>query len=119
MVTTTIKGVEYELATSLRVAYKVQGQHNHKPYSKVFSDIGEMSIEDQIGILFCSFQVANPDVLMPKQTFIDYYLDNMNLKQIMEQLKAVIQAITGFEDEAEQPQQGANSENSENSEEGN
>ena len=101
MVTVTIKGVEYGLATTLRVAYKVQGQHNHTPYSKVFADIGDMKIEDQIGILFCAFQVGNPDVLMPKQTFVDYYLDNMNLKQIMDQLKAVIQEITGFEEEPE------------------
>ena len=27
MVTTTINGVEYPLATTLRVAYKVQGEH--------------------------------------------------------------------------------------------
>lgn len=104
MVTTTINGIEYELATTLRVAYKVQGQHNHKPYSKVFSDIGDMCIEDQIGILFCAFQVGNPDNIMSKQSFVDYYLDNMNLKQIMDQLKAVIQEITGFEDAPEQNQ---------------
>ena len=42
MVTTTINGVDYELATTLRVAYKVQGQHNHAPYSKVFSEISDM-----------------------------------------------------------------------------
>ena len=104
MVTTIINGVEYPLATTLRVAYQVQGQHNHKPYSKVFADIGDMCIEDQIGILFCAFQVGNPDVQMLKQTFLNYYLDNMNLKQIMDQLKAVIQEITGFEEPAETTQ---------------
>ena len=104
MVTTTINGVEYPLATTLRVAYQVQGQHNHKPYSKVFADIGDMCIEDQIGILFCAFQVGNPDVQMLKQAFLNYYLDNMNLKQIMDQLKAVIQEITGFEETAETTQ---------------
>ena len=98
MVTTTINGVEYPLATTLRVAYKVQGEHTHTAYSKAFADIGDMCIEDQIGILFCAFQVGNPDVPMLKQTFINYYLDNMNLKQIMDQLKAVIQEITGFEE---------------------
>lgn len=107
MVTTTINGVEYPLATTLRVAYQVQGQHNHKPYSKVFADIGDMKIEDQIGILFCAFQIGNPDVQMLKQTFINYYLDNMNLKQIMDQLKAVIQEITGFEEPAEATQSDA------------
>ena len=107
MVTTVIDGVEYPLATTLRVAYQVQGQHNHKPYSKVFADIGDMTIEDQIGILFCAFQVGNPSVQMMKQSFINYYLDNMNLKQIMDQLKAVIQEITGFEDPAESAQPGS------------
>ena len=107
MVTTVIDGVEYPLATTLRVAYQVQGQHNHKPYSKVFADIGDMTIEDQIGILFCAFQVGNPNVQMLKQTFINYYLDNMNLKQIMDQLKAVIQEITGFEEPAESAQPGS------------
>ena len=34
--TTTINGTEYSLGTTLRVAYKVQGQHNHKPYTEVF-----------------------------------------------------------------------------------
>lgn len=114
MVTTNIKGVEYVLATTLRVAYKVQGQHNHMAYSKVFAEIGDMCIEDQIGILFCAFQVGNPDVLMSKQTFVDYYLDSMNLKQIMDQLKAVIQKITGFEesgDQAPQVSQGNESTN--------
>lgn len=99
MVTTNINGVEYALATTLRVAYTVQGQHNHKPYNKVFSEISEMCIEDQIGILFCAFQVANPDGSMSKQTFTDYYLDNMTLKQTMFQLKQVIQSITGFSDQ--------------------
>ena len=111
MVTTTINGVEYPLATTLRVAYKVQGEHSHKAYSKVFADIGDMCIEDLIGILFCAFQVGNPDVPMLKQTFINYYLDNMNLKQIMDQLKAVIQEITGFEDpDQTEPAQAVSSE---------
>ena len=103
MVTTTIDGIEYPLATTLRVAYQVQGQHNHKAYSKVFADIGDMTIEDQIGILFCAFQVGNPNVPMLKQSFINYCLDNMNLKQIMDQLKAVIQELTGFSDDSEKP----------------
>lgn len=99
MLITTIDGTEYPLATTLRVAYMVQGENNHKPYSKVFSDLGDMPIEAQIGILYCAFKVANPNVLMTKQHFLDYYLDNMNIKQIMEQLKVLIQAITGVSDE--------------------
>ena len=98
MITTVINDVEYPFATTLRVAYKVQGENNRKPYTKVFSEIGDMCLEDQIGILYCAFQVGNPDVAMTKKAFVDYYLDHMNLKQIMDQLKAVIQAITGFEE---------------------
>lgn len=94
-----INGTDYPLATTLRVAYKVQGQHNHKAYSKVFSEIGDMTLEDQIGILFAAFQVANPEVNMNQQQFLNYYLDNYNLKVLMEQVKEVIQGIMGVEDQ--------------------
>lgn len=94
----TIKGVDYALATSLRVAYKIQGQHNHKPYAKVFAEIGDMTLEQQIGILFASFQVANPEVQLSQQQFLDIYLDTYNLKILMDQVKAVIQGIMGAEE---------------------
>lgn len=93
----TINGVDYPLATTLRVAYKVQGQHNHKPYSKVFSEIGDMTLEDQIGILYAAFQVANPEVSMKQDQFLNHYLDQYNLKVLMDQVKDVIQGIMGSE----------------------
>lgn len=95
-----INGTDYPLATTLRVAYKVQGQHNHKAYSKVFAEIGDMTLEDQIGILFAAFQVANPEVKMTQQQFLDYYLDNFNLKVVMDQVKEVIQGIMGVDPDA-------------------
>ena len=95
--TLSINGVEYPLATTLRVAYKVQGQHNHRPYSKVFAEIGDMNLEDQIGILFAAFQVANPEVTMDRQQFLDYYLDTYSLKVMMIQVKTVIQGIMGVD----------------------
>lgn len=94
----TINGVDYALATSLRVAYKVQGQHNHKAYSKVFAEIGDMSLEEQIGILFAAFQVANPEVKLTQAQFLDHYLDNYTLKHLMDQVKEVIQGIMGAEE---------------------
>ena len=95
--TLNINGVDYPMATSLRVAYKIQGQHNHKAYSKVFSEIGDMTLEDQIGILFAAFQVANPEVQMSQATFLNNYLDNYNLRILMEQVKEVIQGVMGTE----------------------
>lgn len=94
----TINGVDYPLATTLRVAYKVQGQHNHKPYSKVFSEIGDMTLEDQIGILYAAFQVANPEVSMKQDQFLNHYLDQYNLKVLMDQVKDVVQGIMGTEE---------------------
>lgn len=94
----TIKGVDYPLATTLRVAYKIQGQHNHKAYSKVFSEIGDMTLEDQIGILFAAFQVANPEAKLTQQDFLNCYLDTYNLKILMDQVKEVIQGIMGTEE---------------------
>ena len=94
---TVINGVEYPLATTLRVAYLVQGQHNHKPYAEVFKDIGDMTIEDQIGIIYCAFKCANADstVVIPKQSFIDYYLDNFTLREVLGQLQEIVKGIMG------------------------
>ena len=94
---TVINGVEYPLATTLRVAYLVQGQHNHKPYAEVFKDIGDMTIEDQIGIIYCAFKCANADstVVISKQSFIDYYLDNFTLKEVLNQLQEIVKGIMG------------------------
>lgn len=96
-ITTVIDGQEYELSTKLRVAYMVQGQHNHKPYADVFKDIGDMVVEDQIGIIYCAFSVANPEAAFKytRKVFQDYYLDNFNLKDLLNQLQSIIQGIMG------------------------
>ena len=106
---TVIDGQEYPLATTLRVAYMVQGQHNHKPYTEVFKGIGDMTVEDQIGIIYAAFCCANPSVqdiktgkMRPQFTreeFQNYYLDNYNLKDLMDQLQEVIKGIMGTTDE--------------------
>lgn len=105
MLTVKINGVEYPLACTLRVAYKIQGQHNHKPYTEVFKNIGDMHLEDQIGILYAAFECANPDQvgLIKRQAFLDSYLDNYNLKIMMNHIQGVIKGIMGddFFDEDE------------------
>lgn len=100
MVTTTINGQEYELSTKLLVAYQVQGCHNHKPYLEIFQEVAKMPLERQIEILFVAFRIANPEVATTfnQQAFLSYYLENYNLTQMMAQLKAVIQGITGADD---------------------
>ena len=37
MATITLNGIEYTLASNLRVAYELQGQHNHKSYTQILS----------------------------------------------------------------------------------
>ena len=96
-----INDKEFPLATNLRVAYKVQGQHNHKPYTAVFQSIGDMTIEDQIDILYAAFTVANPDMAltMTQKNFLNYCLDNF--KEVMKMLTGVIKGITGKDEESE------------------
>lgn len=102
--TTIINGTEYELARTLRVAYKVQGQHNHMPYAQVFEKLSDMALEDQIGILYAAFECANPEQakFITRQKFLDEYLDNYNMKQIMSQIKDVIHGIMGTDDTDEE-----------------
>lgn len=101
---TIINGTEYPLDSTLRVAYKVQGANDHKPYSKIFSEMGDMTLEKQIEILWLAFQIANPDVAktMGQMNFLNYYLEHFTLKEVMNQLQAVIKNVLG-EDDEEQP----------------
>ena len=97
VIKTHVCGRDVDLATTLRVAYQVQGQHNHKPYAEVFQGIGEMGVEQQIDILYAAFECANPILKqeITKQKFRDYYLDNYNLKDLMSQLQEVVKGIMG------------------------
>ena len=97
VIKTHVCGRDVDLATTLRVAYQVQGQHNHKPYAAVFQGIGEMGVEQQIDILYAAFECANPILKqeITKQKFRDYYLDNYNLKDLMSQLQEVVKGIMG------------------------
>ena len=106
MLTVKINEVEYPLASTLRGAYKVQGQHNHKPYTEVFKSIGDMVLEDQIGILYAAFECANPSEIfkIKREDFLIAYLDTYNLKIMMDQIQEVIKGIMGedfFDEEDE------------------
>ena len=99
--TVSINGTEYTLDTTLRVAYQVQGMNNHRPYSKVFEELGDMTLEKQIEILYVAFRIANPEIAktLTQIAFFNYYLEHFNLKEVMSQLKTVIKGVLGEEDE--------------------
>lgn len=101
MLTVNIQGTEYSLANTLRVAYKVQGCNNHKPYSQVFKEVGDATLEKQIEVLFCAFQVANPESKMKFQEFLDHYLDNFSLRDVLAQVKEVVEGIMGKDEDEE------------------
>ena len=101
--TICINGEVYPLATTLRVAFKIQSQNEHRPYSEVFQELAEMPVEKQVDMVFASFATANPEVaatfsLIP---FRDYFLDNFNIKELMEILGSIINGIMGKDDEEE------------------
>lgn len=95
--TVIINGTEYALSTKLRVAYKVQGQHSHKPYTEIFQSLNDMTIEQQVNILYAAFEVSNPEAArnITKQMFLDHYLDNSDISEVMSQLQDVIGGILG------------------------
>ena len=99
--TIIINGETYPLATTLRVAFKIQSQNEHRPYSQIFRDLGEMPIESQIDMLYASFIVANPEQKSnySVNAFRDCCLDNTTVKELMEKLSAVVQGIMGVSDE--------------------
>jgi hypothetical protein len=92
-----IDGKTYPLSTKLRVAYKIQGQHSHKPYTEIFSGIDSMTLEQQVNMLYAAFECANPEdaKVINSQKFLDMFLDNYNLAFMMECLQKVISGILG------------------------
>ena len=101
MLSINLFGQEYALSYNFRVAYRVQGQHDHKPYTEVFSGVGDMPIEDQIGIIYESFWCANPEARdkISRQQFLEEYLDKYDVKALMKQLREIIQGIMGVRDD--------------------
>ncbi|MGN1230065.1 MAG: hypothetical protein ACI4T5_10500 [Prevotella sp.] len=68
--------------------------------------------------MYCAFQCANPLMVkeMPLKDFTNYYLDNMNLKDLLEQLQALVHGIMGEDPEApaEQSERNVAAEENEN-----
>lgn len=77
------KGNSYVLATSLRVAYRLQQVHNHKPYTEIFSEFSKLTLERQIELLWISMEIGNPGVAELKE-FTDYVLDNWGMDKLNE-----------------------------------
>lgn len=98
---TNINGTEYELSTTLRVAYLAQGANNHKPYSEIFQNLGEMTLEKQIEILWIAFKVANPEAAKSfgQVAFQEYYMDHFKLKEVMQQLQGVVKGVLGDDED--------------------
>lgn len=113
MANVMFKGTEYPLATTLRVAYRIQGQHNHKPYAQIFESIGSMTLEDQIGMIYEAFLCGSRFDLnvqnIKRNEFLEDFLDNYNLSDMMEMLQAIIEGIVGkLPDKAEDTETSGN-----------
>jgi hypothetical protein len=101
MVTMQLGNQTYNLASTLRVAYAIQGQHNHKSYLDIFKEIGSMPIEQQIGITYAAY-ISHPDQreldkekLLKESQFRELVLDEYNLKELMEILQELIAGMMG------------------------
>ena len=97
MLTVKFRGQEYEIATTLRVAYLIQGQHNHANYMDVFEKIDKMSVEDQIGFVWAGFVAKNPEQakFIKRSEFTMEFMDNYNLGELMEMIQQIMEGIMG------------------------
>lgn len=99
MVTMKLNGIEYNLATNLRVAYLLQNQHNHESYSSILSRVGDMPLEQQLDLIYVAFQVANPDTAktFTKEMFRTYIFDSdeFTATTILNLIRDIIAGILG------------------------
>lgn len=89
----TYKGQEYVLCTTLRTAYTIQNQFGHKPYLKVFNELDNMVLEQQVRLLYIAFNLANPDVCTEKEFFEDM-LDSGSIIALNTTIAKLIEAIS-------------------------
>lgn len=85
----------YTLATTLRVAYILQGMNGHKSYLDIFKEIDKMTLEKQIEFLYAAYTVGTNKELMSKDEFLNMCLDNLDLSDVMNYIKQIISGITG------------------------
>lgn len=97
MITRKIGDEEFNFATTLRVAYKIQGYNNHTSYTKIFREITEATVEKQVEILYAAFQIAEPvkSLSYKQQDFLAFVLDNCSTRELMSVLTDILMGITG------------------------
>ena len=120
MLTINLNGNEYPLACNLRVAYVLQNQHNHESYSSILSRVGEMTLEQQIDVVYAAFQIANPETAktFTREMFRMYVLDHdeFNASVILNIIKDIISGILGKKLSDEVPYETASDKNAESGE---
>ena len=93
MLTIKFKGEEYELSTKLRAAFEMQSKFGHKPYMEIFQDVQTMKLEEQIKMIYVSFNLMNPNICS-ETDFRNELLDNWNLTDVTSTIAKLIEAIT-------------------------
>lgn len=95
--TVMVQGQERDLARNLMVAYKVQGCHNHKPYAQIFQEMADMPLEQQVEIIYTSFQVANKELstVVTKEMFLEEFLEQHDVSDLMDYLSYIMEGIMG------------------------
>lgn len=104
MLQLTLGTETFDLATTLRVAYEIQGFNNHKSYLEIFQGIDTMTLEQQIDIVYASFKVANKEKaqFLNRKAFSEMFMDEHNLSYLMDLIKQIIEGITGKTEEDEE-----------------
>lgn len=96
--TIEIDGKEVVLSTKLRSAYYMQSLFNHKPYMDIFKDVGTMSIQEQIKVLYAAYHCGGEDQKLTAKEFEDKLLDTFELSDLLSALSTFAEAMMGNRD---------------------
>lgn len=70
---------EYELATTLRVVYKLREIAGAKSLQAAVNSIQDLDLDGQLELLYAAHVAATPSVVATKETFIGDILDNLGI----------------------------------------
>lgn len=80
MITKNIGNKEFQFSNTLRVLYNLRDVFHVKTFEEVLTNLQHIEFEQQLEVIYTSYKAATPaQLLIDKEEFIDYFLDNMGI----------------------------------------
>lgn len=111
MLTLTLNGRDYELATSLRVVYALKDISHAASLQEAINSITRLDLDGQIALLYAAYKAGGGknDNSVSQTNFADEVLDNLGIFAITDKINALADGLlyTGLTPEEKESKKAA------------